>query len=73
MEERRFLKPHKPGIIIPDPKYGDNLPDEGRKVKLNKYWIRLIMSKQVIECEEPKKKKTTKKKTKKIKEEKTEK
>ena len=36
-----YLVP-QPGMKIPDPKNGGNLPEVGRRVELNTYWSRRI-------------------------------
>lgn len=65
--ERVILKPAKKDRKIPDPKSGQFLPEEGMKVKMSKYWRRLLMSEQVVIVKEGEKKsKTSRKKKKKI-------
>ena len=43
-----FLKPQK-GVMVYDPARGDSLPDDGREVEKNQYWLRRIADGDVIE------------------------
>ena len=46
-----FVKPKK-GLIVIDPANGQSLPKSGREVPENQYWLRAVMSGDVIEGED---------------------
>ena len=35
-----FAKPTREGLVVRDPRYGDKLPPEGRRVPATSYWYR---------------------------------
>jgi hypothetical protein len=47
-DKRVKIKPSVAGLVVRDPKTGDRLPDEGKKVSLTSYWRRRIKDGSVI-------------------------
>ena len=43
-----FVRPLK-GLQVPDPQVGDFLPETGRKVERNQYWLRRVIDQDVSE------------------------
>ena len=52
-----FVKPNA-GLDVPDPERGDLLPESGRSVDRNQYWLRRIKDGDVILSTKPKKPKS---------------
>lgn len=48
-----FVKP-KAGSRVVDPERGDDLPEKGREVVANQYWLRRLRDGDVTEAEKPK-------------------
>ena len=48
--DKVFLKP-KEGLRVKDPKTMQPLPPEGKRVKLDTYWLRRLKAGDVIRCE----------------------
>lgn len=47
--ERAYLKPARPGLVVPDPEHGNlPLPPEGREVGLSSYWYRRLEDGDVL-------------------------
>ncbi|NNP68960.1 DUF2635 domain-containing protein [Acinetobacter sp. Ac_5812] len=58
-----FVVP-KAGYKIPDPSFGDYLPENGREVEKNSYWVRRLRDGDVIHKNAPKPQASTKKEVK---------
>ena len=48
-----YIKP-KQGLKIPDPALLDFLPEAGREVEENSYWLRRLRDKDVVKSQSPK-------------------
>lgn len=51
---RMHVKP-APGRVVPDPERRDELPEDGREVPRNAYWVRRLKDGDVTETKSPKK------------------
>jgi len=55
VQDKRFVKPAREGLVVRHPRNGRPLPDEGDWVEWNRYWARRLAEESVVKAEPPKK------------------